>query len=232
MSSNPPLPPITGSIIQYYHWPTRSTQKAKLEKTFKTMQTKYPGWFNITNEGANIITSLNLFLTKWTYLPYLSPIHQAAEIQDDEEIYQVDGNYTLPPPPDHSLPKEITESADNSLDWDDYASDPSFTLPPSDSSVISNISERAQRRSQRERTKSSKTSEKVCSPSYSLRPRKQPQFFNVHNLDISSDDTANDVFELTHENYPPPLPPRSQRSLSVIICSKETCKPRDKSHFQ
>ena len=131
---NPPLPPIIGATILYYNWPNMKTMKARIETTFKTVQAKNPGWFNITNEGAPRITSIKMDVCRWKY-------------------------------------------ADR-IDVDD--------------------------------------------------------------LDLSSDSTASDVVELDHsrtipnlrvtiqleQDEPPPLPPRSVRSTSVINCSSQTCKPK------
>ena len=229
LSANPPLPPIDGSLIEYYHELTRSTKKAKIETTFKTVQAKHPGWFNITNEGFSIKTSVNLSITRWKYFTTSSPS------EDDEEIYQVDGNYTLFLNPG---------SINNSLDWDEYAPEPSYSLP-STGSLTPETSERAMRRSHREESKSSQAGEINSSSSYNFRPRRQLSFFDVDDLHVSSDDTDSDVFELQQEEQappllhpryqrqdPPPLPPKPQRSSSVIVCSKQTCKPSGISHPQ
>ena len=41
--------------------------KARIETTFKTVQAKNPGWFNITNEGAPSITSIKMDVCRWKY---------------------------------------------------------------------------------------------------------------------------------------------------------------------
>ena len=95
---NPPLPPVTGATIVYFNRETRQTRRAKVEKTFKTMQRRWPGWFNVIDDGARKITSANLGVTRWKYLrrPELDP--QRSINPQANLIPQVDGNYTLHTP--------------------------------------------------------------------------------------------------------------------------------------
>ena len=81
LTANPPLPPVTGTLIIYFHPESQQTKKAKVGTTFKTLQRKYPGWFNIINEGERKPISVNLGIIPWRYF---SP----------QVIPQVDGNYT------------------------------------------------------------------------------------------------------------------------------------------
>ena len=89
-----------------------------------------------------------------------------------------------------------------SLDWDDYRSDPSFV---NDAPFSPNL-------------------DRFNTPLNSS--------FDVNNLNLSSDTTASDVVNLHSgvvTDAPPPLPPRRARSQSVIVCSKNTCKPRGRT---
>ena len=86
LSLNPPLPPLADAVIVYFHPESQQTRRAKMMKTFKTMQRKYPGWFNLTNDGDRKPISVNLSITRWQYI-HPPPPHNS--------IPQVDGNYTL-----------------------------------------------------------------------------------------------------------------------------------------
>ena len=176
------------------------------------------------------------------------------QTQDDvpDQVHQVDGGVTPDSlTPEDSPAKVSTDqnewisldestgiqqgSLNNSYDWDNYASDPTYISTLSDPNLETGLSERDLRRSFRDRTKRRQASEKEEEHAYNLRPSS----FDVDALDISSDSTwYGDVFDLQHGDVPvdprdtqdvsdlPPIPPRSLRSSSVIVCSRYTCKRR------
>jgi hypothetical protein len=133
-----------------------------------------------------------------------------------------------------------------SLDWDNYASDPTYSQENASTSIL-NTSERELRQSFRHTVKARLASEKSRRDGYNLRPRQLSSFsynsdqdltdrlaqhsrvihpgFDVDDLSLSSS-TASDVFEL-EDSDPPPLPPRNQRSASVMMCNRDTCKPKN-----
>ena len=154
----------------------------------------------------------------------------AVEEENDDVsgILQIDGNYTS------------RAGSMLSLDWDNYASDPSFISPSSSLPMIQDVSERSQRRSARARSNSTRDSVKDEGHGYCFRPRKL-SFFDVDDLELSSESSASDVFDLHHgdlqgrarvrnqENLvpslpdvdvPPALPPRAQRSQSVLVIAR------------
>ena len=65
---NPDLPPTFGATIVYYNFKTLQTKRAVVAKTYRTVQRKHPGWFNVIEEGARVVTSVNLGLTRWKYV--------------------------------------------------------------------------------------------------------------------------------------------------------------------
>ena len=143
-----------------------------------------------------------------------------------DNVPQVDGNYT----------EQQSESESvRTMEWDNYASDPSYISPP----LEQDWTTRDQRRHSRDRVKRSLDSARVHSRDYNLRPRTL-SFLDVDALDISSNASwYGEVFDLHPDgeqtaavhtgvldvDEPPPVPPRSQRSQSVIVCSSRTCKP-------
>ena len=149
---NPPLPPINGAMILYFCHETQQTCKAKIETTFKTTQRKWPGWFNITNEGARKITSVNLGVVRWKYHDEpTSPPRPTLPPPEPSRLFipQVDGNYTLTlfndNEDEHSKDgiknsnefdeinlddHSTSEAESNSYDWDNYASSPDLSGAP------------------------------------------------------------------------------------------------------
>ena len=94
---------------EYYNWSTQTNTKAKIETTFKTIQVKYSGWFNITNEGAGHISSIKMDLCRWRYADVYD-VHNLALSSDSIAIDVVDLTPCLTPstprmaaPPTHCL---------------------------------------------------------------------------------------------------------------------------------
>ena len=74
MSLNPPLPPIRGATIEFFNIDTRLTVRALVEKTTKTVQLKYPGWFNVKEVGLDTVGSANLGILRWKYVHMPPPV--------------------------------------------------------------------------------------------------------------------------------------------------------------
>ena len=148
----------------------------------------------------------------------------------------------------HRPEPELSRAASaNSLDWDNYASDPTYSQENERNPSL-NISECELRQSFRDRVKDHLASEKGKQKVYNLRSRHLSSFsfdsdqdlgdrlaqhsrdihpdFDVNDLALSSSN-ASEVFELG-EPEPPPLPPRAHRSTSVMVCNRFTCKPKKK----
>ena len=128
-------------------------------------------------------------------------------------------------PPFKSTP--ANSDVERSLDWDNYASDPSFQ---SRGSVI------VERRITRSfnvddlEISSDTTSSSVCDlqPVQHLQPEADLPVVPERNLN-GGDDDENDVNESDdNDDVPPMLPPRRRRSFSVMVCTSSTCKPKPK----
>ena len=142
LALNPPLPPVPGTTIVYFNRETQQTRRAKVEKTFKTMQRRWPGWFNVTDDGARKITSANLGVTRWKYLRRPEPHTHRPDHPPASLIPQVDGNYTLhlpPSPPSDRISEDVDVTARNfgqqdyyeyydygDWDWTDNVNDGTF----------------------------------------------------------------------------------------------------------
>ena len=74
MNLNPPLPPIRGATIEFFNIDTRLTVRALVEKTTKTVQLKYPGWFNVKEVGLDTVGSANLGILRWKYVHMPPPV--------------------------------------------------------------------------------------------------------------------------------------------------------------
>ena len=107
LNLNPALPPTLGASIVYYNFKTFQTKRAVIAKTFKTVQRRHPGWYNVIEEGARKVTSVNLGLTRWKYThhqlfhpsppppPPPSPPDQPPPVDTPSPIPQVEGCETL-----------------------------------------------------------------------------------------------------------------------------------------
>ena len=215
---NPTNLPIPGNRIIFWDPQMRCRLHATVTMMTKSQQTRWPGWRNVQVDNNQAESSVNmdrvsLNCVGWRFL---------------DNFPQIDGNYTegnvtrsTPPTPNASG----AESA-NTLDWDNYVSDPTYISPV----VQLDWTARDRRRSSRERVKIRLESDKDNPCDYVLRPRRL-SFYDVDALDVSSNASwYGEVFEMRHDDkqndVPPPLPPRAARSQSVIVCSTQTCKPR------
>jgi len=81
---NPPVFPVLGENITFLDTDVQppTIVSAKVTLTYKTVQRKWPGWYNILRHGSGRETSVDLWNTRWKF----TPAH---------EIPQIDGNYTL-----------------------------------------------------------------------------------------------------------------------------------------
>ena len=175
-------------------------------------------------------------------------LHSASDAASTDGEDEVDSDFGEINISLHRPEPELPRAASaNSLDWDNYASDPTYSQENETNSRL-NISERELRQSFRDRVKDRLASEKGKQKVYHLRSRQLSSFsfdsdldlgdrlaqhsrnihpdFDVDDLALSSSN-ASEVFELG-DPEPPPLPPRAMRSSSVMVCNRFTCKPKKK----
>ena len=78
---NPSDLPTPGDKILFvdHHEQPLKVVGATVTRIFKTVQKKYPGWFNIQREDFHLETSVDLLRCRWMFLPIL------AEAGSDDE---------------------------------------------------------------------------------------------------------------------------------------------------
>ena len=84
---NPAVFPLPGDRITFLDRDIQPPQpptliNARVTVMFKTVQQKWPGWYNILRDNSSSQTSVDLVNTRWRFIPV-------------DIIPQVDGNYTL-----------------------------------------------------------------------------------------------------------------------------------------
>ena len=93
----------------------------------RELQRRYPGWRNLVKDGENEESSVNLDMVgnncvAWKYC-------DEAAVNDEQHaalVQQIDGGIITPESLSPSIEVDQTQSNDASLDWDNYASDPTF----------------------------------------------------------------------------------------------------------
>ena len=109
----------------------------------RELQRRYPGWRNLVKDGENEESSVNLDMVgnncvAWKYCDAAAVNdEQQVAVNDDEPphnngeqhaalLQQIDGGIITPESLSPSTEVDQTQSNDASLDWDNYASDPTF----------------------------------------------------------------------------------------------------------
>ena len=226
-ANNPQNLPNPGDRIIFWDPKLNDRVCATIMTMTNKQQARWPGFRNILVDNKRIQTSVNLDSVSlncvgWRFI---------------DNVPQVDGNYTeqnMTQSTQHTPAQSGSESV-KTMEWDNYASDPSYISPP----LQQDWTMRDQRRHSRDKVKTSLESARDYTQDYNLRPRTL-SFLDVDALDISSNASwYGEVFDLHPDDEqvanvhtsvldvddPPPVPPRSQRSQSVIVCSSRTCKP-------
>ena len=151
--NNPRSLPNVGDRISYWDPNRAMIISATVTPMAGTMKRKYPGWRNIVKDGEVEERSVNLDMVghncvAWKHSeetvqePDSDEDRQAAadheepqEVDEEEQpaaaLQQMDGGIITPDSLSPVAAVDQTLGNDASLDWDDYASDPTFVSTPS-----------------------------------------------------------------------------------------------------
>ena len=133
-TDNPLILPNAHERIIFWDPTLKTAVKALVTPMTKTVQNKFPGWRNILRDGDVVQSSVNLDSISrncvvWRYFPRKAAGRDQQDEhvcqQQQQDVQQESGGENL-----HdalSPDQELSEGENNeSLDWDNYASDPSF----------------------------------------------------------------------------------------------------------